>query len=61
MTGSIRRACVVDQGEILYRTRVELPISDALAIGAPAEAVTNIELFFINPIRCSVDDLLGSV
>ena len=35
--------------------RIKLPVGDALAVRAPAERVSKIELFFIHPVRRAVD------
>ncbi len=48
---------VVDHGEDRHARRIELPESDRDAVRAPAEAVTDAELLFADPIGRAVDDV----
>ena len=51
----IERIGVVDEAERRHAGGVELPIGDAFSVGAPAEAVTQIELLLVHPVRGAVD------
>jgi hypothetical protein len=56
----VQRIGVVDEQEVTHTVRVELPVGDALAVRAPAEAVAHAQLFFVSPVERSVDDLRRS-
>src|SRR5215471_16631643 len=58
---SSRAVQVVDESEVFYAFRVELPKGDGPAVGAPLEAVANVELFFVNPIGGAIDDGGGAI
>ena len=58
---SSRAVQVVDESEVLYAFRVELPKGDGAAVGAPLEAVSNVELFFVNPVGGAIDDGGGAI
>ena len=47
---------VVDQRVLADSGGVELPEGNGLAVGAPAEAVADFQLFFVDPVRGSVDE-----
>ena len=49
---------VVDQREDADARGVELPVGDAAAVGAPAEAVADAELLLVDPVGGAVDDRL---
>ena len=40
---------------IRHTRRLDLPVGDRVAIGAPAESVVEEQLFFIDPVECAVD------
>ncbi len=50
----------VQEGEDADPGRVELPVGDPAAVGAPAEAVAHPEFLFVDPVRGAVDDRLGA-
>ena len=54
-------ARVVEQRELLDAARVELPVRDLLAVGAPPPAVAAEELFLVDPIEGAVDDVVRTV
>ena len=46
---------VVDEREVGFFLRLEPPVSDHLAVGAPAEAVAEVEFFLVNPVERPLD------
>ena len=52
----IKRASVVDELELAHRGGVKLPVSDALPVRAPAKPIPQVELLFVNPVGCAVDE-----
>ncbi len=57
----VERGRVVDEREDPDAGRVELPVGDALAVGAPAEAVADAEFLFVDPVRRAVDGRLRPI
>ena len=51
----------VDESPLLDAGLIELPESDGAGIGAPAKAVADVELFFVDPVGGAVDDVVGAV
>ena len=52
---------VVDEVEGPHSRRVELPVGDVAAVGAPAETVAEAELLLVDPVGCAVDDVLAVI
>ena len=52
---------VFDHQEITHAAGVKLPKRDHFTIRAPAEAVTDTELFLINPVECAVYDCAAAI
>jgi hypothetical protein len=50
----VQRVGIVDDCELLDAGQVELPKSQAAAVGRPAKSVTHVELFFIHPVGAAV-------
>ena len=46
---------VVDQRESAHASHVEVPIGELRAVGGPAEAVPQVELLLVDPVRHTVD------
>src|SRR4030095_5614275 len=57
----IERRCVVDERHLVHAFRVQLPVSNLLAVRAPTKTVAAEQLFFVYPIKCSIDDVTGTV
>ena len=51
----VQRVGHVVEQEIADAARVELPVRDRLAVGVPAPAILQPQLFFVDPIECAVD------
>ena len=49
---------VVNEVEGSHSRRVELPVGDVAAVGAPAETVAEVELLLVDPVGGAVDDVL---
>jgi hypothetical protein len=57
----IGRVGVVDEREDPDARVVEVPERDTRSVGAPPEAVPDVELLFVYPVRGAVDDGIGAV
>ena len=57
----VERVGVVDQVEVADFVGVELPVRDRRAVGAPAPAVLQPELFLVHPVEGAVDHGPGAV
>ena len=57
----IESARIIHQVKLFDAFGIELPISDLLAVRAPAKTVATKQLFFVNPIKGAVDDVTRAV
>src|SRR5271167_1964334 len=46
---------IVHEWKLGYALRIELPVSDCIAVGAEAKAVAQTELFLVDPVECAID------